>query len=175
MATYDTNTKKLITIRTMSEIFREVIPRTSFSNNQNQQAYQEVTTVKPFTVYSGPQPTAQQVEANWTSYNSNNAICLAHYDGAAFAFNAGTNTYYWTNPTQTITTTALNSGSATWAIIWHDTPVDISLTSVPSQGLFVVVPVTTTTGVGVIRYTDIVATQGQPFIPYDAGLTFNLA
>lgn len=173
MPTYSDNAKKLVTIRSMSEIFREVIPYPATSTDPA--AWQQVGSVKPFTVYSGIQPTAQQVEANWTSYKSSNSNCLAHYTGAVFQFNSGTNTYYWTNTTSSITATALNSGTATWAIIWQNTPVDVSLTSIPSSGRFVVVPVTNTSGVGVIRYTNLVATQGEAFVPYDAGMTFNLA
>lgn len=41
----------------------------------------------------------------------------------------------------------------------------------PASGKFIVVPVTNTSGIGVIRYTSITTTQGQPFRPYDGGLT----
>jgi hypothetical protein len=34
-----------------------------------------------------------------------------------------------------------------------------------------VVPVTNNSGIGVIRYTSISATQGQAFVPYDGGVT----
>jgi hypothetical protein len=127
---------------------------------------------RAITVYSGVQPTAQTVESNWASYKSSNTICLAHYDNLVnFQYNAPTKTYYFTNTTNTITTTALHSGTATWAIIWMDTTVNVSLNSIPALGKFVIVPVTDNTGVGVIRYANTTATLGSPFVPYDGGVT----
>lgn len=171
MPTFANGAKQLITRRTFDMIFT---PEQNTGSNPGDPPATRTNPNRAITVYSGIQPTAQQVEANWTSYKSSNSICLAHYSGSvapAFNYNSGTLTYYFTNTLNAITTTALNSGSATWAIIWTAQTVDISLTSIPSLGRFVVVPVSTNSGVGIIRYTSVTATQGQAFIPYDGGLT----
>jgi hypothetical protein len=172
MATFNTAVRTLIARRTFDQIFT---PESIFSSNNTTSTVSDRTfPTRAFTVYSGTQPTAQTVEQNWLSYNSSNSICLAHYSGSAgitFQYNAPTLTYFFTNPTNTITSTALNSGVATWAIIWMAQSVDISLLAAPASGKFVVVPVTNTSDVGVIRYTSTSATQGQAFIPYDGGIT----
>jgi len=170
MATFNASVRTLIARRTFDQIFTPESNTTDGGESVSTRSFP----TRAVTVYSGPQPTAQTVEQNWLSYNSSNSICLAHYTGSAgitFQYNAPTLTYFFTNPTNTITSTALNSGVATWAIIWMAQSVDISLLSVPANSKFVVVPVTNTSGVGVIRYTSTTATQGQAFRPYDGGIT----
>jgi hypothetical protein len=131
------------------------------------------TPSRSFTVYAGVQPTAQTIAANWSNYNSSSVNCLAHYStGTAWTYNSGTLTYYFTNTSETITTTALNSGVATWAIIWAANNVLInSETEVPAASKFIVVPVTSNSGIGGIRYVSTTATQGSAFVPYDGGIT----
>lgn len=173
MATFNTAAKTLVIRRTFDQIFTPE-EKTTISTNSISVPATRSTPIRAFTVYSGVQPTAQTVEASWTSYNSSNSICLAHYNSSAapsYSYNSGTLTYYFTNTSNTITATALNSGTATWAIIWMTDNADISLTSIPASGKFVVVPVTNTSGVGVIRYTNTTATQGSAFVPYDGGIT----
>jgi hypothetical protein len=125
------------------------------------------------TIYSGAQPSAQTIEANWINYNQDSTGCLAHYStGPTWSYNEGTKTYYFTNTSDTITTTALRSGTATWAIIWMATGVSItSTTTSPANEKFIVVPVTNNSGIGVVRYTNTTTTMGESFIPYDGGLT----
>jgi hypothetical protein len=170
MATFNTAVRTLIARRTFDQIFTPESNTTDGGESVSTRTFP----TRAFTVYSGTQPTAQSVEQNWLSYNSSNSICLAHYSGSAgitFQYNAPTLTYFFTNPSNTITSTALNSGDAAWAIIWMAQSVDISLLSIPSSSKFVIVPVTNTSGVGVIRYTTTTSTQGQAFIPYDGGIT----
>ena len=128
--------------------------------------------VKSWTVYSGVQPTAATVAAEWINYKSSNSICLAHYTNSlSFSYNSPTLTYYFTNVGASISTTALNSGTASWAILWLSgavTDLQLSLSALP-QPRFVVVPVTDTAGIGIIRYTSLTATQGASFAPYDGG------
>lgn len=168
MPTFSDDSKRLITRRTFDMIFTpEVIAAST-------QAFPSTRSnpMRAVTVYSGSQPTAQQVESNWSTYKSTSAICLAHYNNLiSFSYNEGTLTYYFTNTLNAITANALHSGTATWAIIWMATTADITLTSIPSNSKFIVVPVTDTSGVGTIRYTNTTATQGQAFIPYDGGMT----
>lgn len=172
MATFNTAAKTLVIRRTFDQIFTPETNQVSITSVSDP-SYRSYP-ARAFTVYSGVQPTAQTVEANWGSYNSSNSSCLAHYSNstaATFSYNSGTLTYYFTNTSNTITATALNSGTATWAIIWMASNVDISLVSIPASGKFVVVPVTNNSGVGVIRYTNTTATQGSAFTPYDGGIT----
>lgn len=172
MATFNTAAKTLVIRRTFDQIFTPESKTGSISGAT--QPSSRSYPARAFTVYSGVQPTAQTVEANWGSYNSSNSICLAHYTdstAATFSYNSPTLTYYFTNTSDTITATALNSGTATWAIIWMASSVDVSLVSIPASGKFVVVPVTNNAGVGVIRYTSTTATQGSAFTPYDGGMT----
>ena len=168
MATFNTEAKTLVMRRTFDLIFTP-----QQKENMNTSAvWSRTYPARSITVYSGVQPTAQQVEANWGSYKSSNSSCLAHYSsGVTFGYNDATLTYYFTNTSNAITTTALNSGTATWAIIWSASSVDVSLTSIPASSKFIIVPVTNTAGIGIIRYSNLVATQGQAFVPYDGGLT----
>lgn len=169
MPTYGTGAKRLVTRRTFDMIFT---PEANTGSSQTVDVSTRSTPYRSFTIYSGVQPTAQQVESNWSAYKNSNSICLAHYTaGVSFSYNASTLTYYFTNTTNSITTTALRTGTASWAIIWMATNVDVSLTTIPADGKFVVVPVTNTSGVGVIRYLDLATTELQAFTPYDGGLT----
>ena len=124
------------------------------------------------TIYSGSQPTAQVIEADWTSYNQSANICLAHYSsGPDWLWNDLTRTYYFTNTSNTITTNALRSGTAAWAIIWDGNSVNINTEILPNAGRFIVVPLSLTNSNGIIRYTNLTTTSGQAFLPYDAGLS----
>jgi len=168
MPTYSADVIKLMTRRTMDDFFAPLrgIPALGTLITR-----QSVTT--SFTIYSGAQPTAQTVEANFINYNQDSASCLAHYSsGVTWLYNGPTRTYYFTNTSNTITTNALRSGTASWAIIWKANSVSItSTTDAPAASKFIVVPVTNNSGVGVIRYTSISTTQGQAFVPYDGGLS----
>lgn len=177
MATFNSAAKELTQRRTFDLCFTPYVQ--NGANLTNIQPAVRSYPNRAFTVYSGVQPTAQTVASDWASYKSTNSICLAHYNGANstvalnFSYNDGTNSYYFTNPLSTVTVNALNTGTASWAIIWiYGTyPIDVSLSSIPANSKFIVVPVTDTSGIGVIRYSNLSATQGQPFVPYDAGLT----
>jgi hypothetical protein len=168
MATYSAQVSRLVTRRTFDMIFTPELNTTPAPYSGS--VSDRTSPMRAMTIYSGAQPTAQTVESNWTAYKSSNTICLAHYNNmVSFQYNAPTRTYYFTN--SAITTNALRSGTASWAIIWMATTADVSLNSIPASGKFVIVPVSDTTGVGAIRYTDTTATLGSPFVPYDGGVT----
>jgi hypothetical protein len=170
MATYSAQVSRLVTRRTFDMIFTPELNTTPAPYSGS--VSDRTSPMRAMTIYSGAQPTAQTVESNWTAYKSSNTICLAHYNNmVSFQYNAPTRTYYFTNTTSAITTNALRSGTASWAIIWMATTADVSLNSIPASGKFVIVPVSDTTGVGAIRYTDTTATLGSPFVPYDGGVT----
>jgi len=165
MPTYSAELNKVTTRRSFDLLFQTI-------TNDSSGAISRTGKSTSITIYSGTQPTAQVIEANWTDYNQSASACLAHYSaGPAWLWNEGTLTYYFTNTSDTVTTNALNSGTAAWAIIWNATAVNINVEDLPNSGRFIVVPVTTNTGTGIIRYTSLTTTSGQPFAPYDGGLT----
>jgi hypothetical protein len=174
MPTYSADVIKLMTRRTMDDFFAPIYVGVAPGNDAGVgSAVSRTFTTTSMTIYSGAQPSAQTIEANWVNYNQNSASCLAHYSsGPTWLYNAGTLTYYFTNTNNAITTNALRSGAASWAIIWKANSVSItSLSDPPAAGKFIVVPVTNNSGIGGIRYTSISTTQGQAFVPYDGGLT----
>lgn len=134
------------------------------------------------TVYGGAQPTATDVANNWNSYKSSNADCLAHFVvGPAWAYNAGTLTWY--NTSNTSTTLTYNTGTATWAIMWNGSSalgysggqvssVQISGSTLPNSGAFEVVPVSDSTGTGVIRMVDVNIVPGTTATVTSSGMAF---
>jgi hypothetical protein len=161
----------MITRRTFDLLFQQVSATLTGGTSP---AYNTTRTgrITSMTVYSGTQPTAQTIENNWTNYNQSSGSCLVHYStGPTWSFNTPTRTYYFTNVSNSITATALNSGTASWAIIWNGTGVNINTTVLPNNGRFVVVPVTLNNSTGIIRYTSLTTTSGQAFLPYDGGLS----
>jgi hypothetical protein len=71
-----------------------------------------------------------------------------------------------------VTATALNTGTATWAILWRSnvTPVQAGLTALPDEE-FLVVPVGTTASNAIIRFTDTNFVAGGAVTPFDGGIT----
>lgn len=109
--------------------------------------------VSAITVYSGVQPTAAQVTANWSLYNSAAGNFLVHYQGAA-----------WGNPSYGIllqlttipaAVAPTNSGTASWCIIWNTnvTPAAIAGGTLPSAS-FIVGTVSDGVGQGVVRFSN---------------------
>jgi hypothetical protein len=102
------------------------------------------------TIYSGVQPTAAEVAASWSTYNSaaNNYL---------LTFNSNTK---WGMPGNShiqlvefpIAQLPMRDGTASWAIIWNEsvTPVQLGSTTLP-KAMFMVVPVSDAAGNGVIR------------------------
>ena len=120
------------------------------------------------TIYSGAQPTATQVAAGWSGYNSAQPNFLLHYP---------LNTIGWAktsydNAFMSITSfgtaqNAVNSGTVSWGIIWCADGSSVSTASMASGTLpnayFWVVPVTDMAGTGVIKMGTSVLTAGQPY------------
>lgn len=119
-----------------------------------------------FSIYSGTQPSPADILNNWSIYSSGNSNFLAHYSGAVWSQPS-----FWTNSTASITTmpTASNtvrSGVGTWAILWSANVLlaDVNSGAIPTTS-FIVVPVSTLTGIGTIRFdattTFVAGTQRQ--------------
>lgn len=112
------------------------------------------------TVYGGTQPSAADIANNWANYKSSSSNCLAHYVDATW------NIPQLHGPLLAIdnvptTSPALNSGEATWAIFWitNVTLANVQGSTLPSTN-FIVVPCSSLTGKGVIRFIDPVFTAG---------------
>lgn len=127
-------------------------------------------------VYSGAQPTSSNITASWPTYNSDAPNFLAHFNGAA-----------WTQPSNSVllqltippAATALNSGTASWAILWATNVApgavsgQVGGTTLPSPN-FIVVPCSNGTGIGVIRFnnTSIAALSSVTILDGSIGATF---
>jgi len=111
-------------------------------------------------VFSGVQPTPEQVIADWTTYSS---LCLAYFTDAKLNTPAFTNLIQMsTAPTPV---NAITSGTTTWAIIWcgaisTDGPTILS-SSAPPTTSFMVVPVSDQLGQGVVRLVNPVLIAGD--------------
>ena len=114
------------------------------------------------TIYSGVQPAASSIVANWSAYNSTNTSFLAHYTGAVWTQPLDGAATFASLTTIPAATNATNSGTGTWCIIWCNNPTGPQLASatLPST-TFIVAPVGTMTTTGVIRFvTDTIFTAG---------------
>ena len=133
----------------------------------------------PVSVYSGVQPTSEQIENNWGSYRASNASFLAHYpaptwtantsvtdtqpinNGGSSYFNVGGNWFglvstpvLFSTANATANVTPVNSGTASWAIIWDSTVVSAPNASTIPTTNFMVVPVGGMTSNSSIRLID---------------------
>jgi hypothetical protein len=143
MPTYTTAVSQMTTRRSFDLLFQTI---TNSSSGSITRAGKQTS----ITIYSGVQPTAQVIEADWTSYNQSAATCLAHYStGPTWLWNNGTLTYYFTNTDNSITANAINSGTASWAIIWNGSAVNVNTEILPNSGRFIVVPVTLNSSNGI--------------------------
>lgn len=130
-------------------------------------------TASSVTIYSGVQPTAENILANWSSYNSTNTTCLIHYTPVIWQLATGNaSAVVITNSTATA---PINSGTASWAILWSTMQVTTSQLAsgtIPTASFFVA-PVSDITGTGIIRFTSTVLTSGTPVNIVDAGILTN--
>lgn len=119
------------------------------------------------TIYSGAQPTAPQIIAAWPSYNTTNASFLLHYQSVTWGVPTGlTSIGVTTFPPATLPT---NTGVASWAILWMTSiAVGTMGTGTLPNLNFVVVPVSSAGGTGVVKFSDTAITTGTAVSLYDA-------
>lgn len=126
------------------------------------------------TIYSGTQPTAEALTANWTStYNSTKPAFLLHFENMAWARKASDTSIAITKfPAPKA---AVNTGTATWAVIWVSNTSQSSMASSIPTNDYVVVPVSTIGGNGIIKLatTDIIA--GSSYSIADGVLSFDVS
>lgn len=127
------------------------------------------------TVYSGAQPSAADITSTWTNYNT---TFLAHWQGVVLDQPAAGGTIdslqYLSLYTATGSSTAANSGTASWAIMWPTNPTQatISGTSLPSTS-FIVLPVSLITGSGMVRFNSLTFTSGSSYVIDDVTIRAN--
>ena len=126
------------------------------------------------TVFSGSQPSASNIESSWTSYNS---TFLCHWQGVIL-YNIFTGTLGAAQGITILNTpslvTALNSGTASWCILWPTNPTQATIqgSSLPSTR-FVVGPVSDTTSNGIIRFASTSFISGNSYTINDANIIFS--
>ena len=119
-----------------------------------------MTGVAAITVYKGTQPTAADVTGNWSNYNSASVDHLAHYVSGNWT-QQPVNGPILGLSTVPAAVTAVNTGDASWAIVWmtNITQLQVNGATLPHVS-FIVVPCSDIAGSGVIRFEDVAFTQG---------------
>lgn len=128
---------------------------------------------RTISIHSGTQPSASAILQNWTWHRQASSASESQRTHLATYTDCG-----WTINGPSITMTKFpnsvipnRNGTASWAILWA-TEMGNNMTSNTAPGYpFIVVPVTTTAGDGVIRFTSLDFTTTSPVIMIDAGLT----
>lgn len=105
------------------------------------------------TIYSGVQPAASVVTSSWSSYNNTNSNLLWHAQSGLTLTVAGSGLSIY-GSTLPALTAPVRDGTASWGIIWSGSVAynAMGTSSIPNSS-FIVVPVTDTSGNGVIRLT----------------------
>ena len=126
-----------------------------------------LSTLVGVTVYSGSQPTAAFIEANWSNFN---ATPLLHWTDVGFT--QPLNGILASVTTFPAPVNALLTGTASWAIIWSTnvTAVQVAAGAIPSTS-FIVCPVSISSGAGVIRLTNTSIVAGASTSLIDGSIT----
>jgi hypothetical protein len=125
------------------------------------------------TVYSGTMPTPAAIAAAWSAYNSGTGSYLAHYTGIQISQFSQANPLQMSNVPAV--PNAVNTGTASWAIVWCGQPsgAQLSSSTLPFANFFVT-SVTDTAGTGVVRFANLAFTSGSPKAIADVSISFNL-
>lgn len=123
------------------------------------------------TIYGGTKPTAAQILASWSTYNSASADYLIHYQNSYWQA-TGASTLLQINPTNKPNAAAAHSGVATWCIIWDTShpAYNMSGTTPPSTS-FCVGDCSGPTGPGIIRFEDTTCTASAFKAVLDSSIT----
>lgn len=115
-----------------------------------------LSSASAITIYKGVQPTAEHIATNWNNYKLSAVNVLAHFNGVVWDMQEKSSIV---NNSKFISITgfpnavnALASGEASFAIIWNSdvSQANLDSASIP-ESKFIVGPVTTNSGTGVIR------------------------
>lgn len=119
-------------------------------------------------IYSGEQPTAAEVTANWPNYNATNPNFLAHIEEGLFVLqpsndllklfsSLAANSNFWSSAKST----NVGTGIGTWAILWDRNISMMNVNDIVLPTLnFIVVSVSNSNGDGVIRFKNTNFTAG---------------
>lgn len=105
-------------------------------------------------VFSGEQPSAAELIANWSAYNSTNPNFLIHFKNVVWSHPMNGAAKFCSISVFPPPTLPLHTGTGQWCIIWTSNPSDGQLTStaLPQQS-FLMGPVSALDGKGIVRFT----------------------
>lgn len=120
------------------------------------------------TAFSGTQPSAAQILANWTTYA---AQILVHWSGVTYTRPLDGVLMTMGTPAPS-PATATGTGTATWGLIWTTNvmPSDLNNGTIPSTQ-FMVVPVSLTLDDGVVRLATTTINTGDSVQLLDTSIT----
>lgn len=102
------------------------------------------------TLYSGTQPSSATIISSWSSYNNTSSNLLWHAPSGLTITTTNSITIYGSS--FPAATNPVRDGTASWGIIWSGSLAYNSMgTSTIPNTFFVVAPVSSTTGNGVIK------------------------
>lgn len=125
------------------------------------------------TLYSGAQPTSSAIISSWSSYNNTNSNLLWHgQSGLTLAVTNGVTVYGSAFPAAT---NPVRNGTAAWGIVWSSSLAYSSMgTSTIPNTFFVVAPVSSTTGNGVIKLNSTTLSTATAITIANFGFTVTL-
>ncbi len=113
------------------------------------------STACAISIYSGTQPSAADIVANWANYKSSNSNFLAHYTGALWTQPLAGKATFANLSTIPPAVTPLHNGVGAWAILWAS---DVTLSQAGDATIantdFIVVPVSLVQNNGVVKFSD---------------------
>lgn len=120
------------------------------------------------TVYSGVQPSAATITANWSLYNSTVTEYLIHFFSVGWTQPLGGLATFASITTFPTLTAATRSGTGAWCIIWatNVTAPQLASGTLPNTS-FLVAPVSDLAGTGTVRF--------NPDTIFVAASTYNIA
>lgn len=130
------------------------------------------------TVFAGAQPTATDITNNWDDYNG---AYLFHMRGVDYKLASPTSNTLCglvTNANYPTSESAINSGTASWCIIWcsdiasGSSPGELGDTTIPNTQ-FIVGPVTLYSGNGIVRLSNLSIASGSTYNFVDSTMFFN--
>lgn len=111
-------------------------------------------------LFSGVQPTANEVYNNWPEHSWTSTNFLGYVNGTILKTSTSSFTLEYI-----VSTTAKNSGTCTWAILWSSANVtstsSIHSPTIPTSNFWVVPVADITTSTGVVKLNDVNMVAGQ--------------
>lgn len=120
----------------------------------------EMSATVAITVYKGTKPNPDTITTNWSNYKQGSTDILVHYTDGIWTQQPETGTLLGLS-TVPAAKTAMQSGDASWAILWmtNVTDAQCNSTTLPNVS-FIVVDCSDIGGSGVVRFTDIAFVSG---------------